>query len=154
MREDDAKLDGERELVLYVQRGDDTFGPLQTGSYLVENYLDDLLDKRQRRAASCLERLRRGDVSPVGYYLELLDMTEADLACRAAVGRWRLRRHLTPKGFAKLSLPLLTRYAAVFNVPVAHLFEILVPEGPGVEFRQEATADRHVVVTHVSVKNP
>ena len=154
MREDEARLEGQRELVLYVERSDDTFGPVQTGSFLVENYLDDLLDKQRRLAAACLDRLRRGEFSPVGYYLELLGMTEADLACRASVGRWRLRRHLTPKGFAKLGLPLLTRYAEVFNVPVARLFDIVVAEAPEIELRPEATADRHVVITHLSVKRP
>ena len=154
MREEEAKMVGDRELVMYVHRADDTFGPLQTGSYLVANYLDDLLDKRQRHGEACLARLRAGEVSPVGYYLALLDMTEADLASRAQVSRWRLRRHLTPSGFARITVRLLARYAAVFGVPVARLFEILVPASEAIVLRDEATTSCHVVVTHISVKDP
>lgn len=154
MKEEEAQSGGPRELVMYVERGDHTFGPVQTGSYFTEEFLDDLLDKRERHAAACLARLRAGAVSPVGYYRELLDMTEADLACRVGIGRWRLRRHQTPAGFAAVKTGLLARYAEVFAVPVARLFELLVPESGEIVLREETTPDRLVLITHISVKAP
>jgi transcriptional regulator with XRE-family HTH domain len=86
--------------------------------------------------------------------MELLGMTEADLASRAAISRWRLRRHLTPSGFAKVAVRQLARYAEVFGVPVARLFEVLVPASDSIVVSDEATANRHVVITHISVKDP
>jgi hypothetical protein len=154
MKEDEAKSGGPRELVMYVEKGDHTFGPVQTGSYFTENFLDDLLDKRQRHGEACLARLRAGEVSPVGYYRELLDMTEVDLACRVGISRWRLRKHSAPDGFAGIKVRLLARYAEVFGVPIARLFEVVVPELDAIARREESTADHRVVITHISVKDP
>lgn len=151
MKEDEAKAGGPRELVMYVERGDHTFGPVQTGSYFTENFLDDLLDKRRRHGDECLARLRSGAVSPIGYYRELLDMTEVDLACRVGISRWRLRKHVTSEGFSSVKVRLLARYAEVFGVTIARLFELLVPESEAVALREEVTADPRIHITHISV---
>ena len=46
MKEKDSRVDNSHQLVLYVEKEDQTYGPVQTGSYMVENYLDDLFEKK------------------------------------------------------------------------------------------------------------
>ena len=52
MKENEALIDYEpHQLVLYVEKADGTFGPLQTGSFISKNYIEDFWDK--------MEKLRR-----------------------------------------------------------------------------------------------
>lgn len=149
MKEKDANAGAGHRFIVYVEKEDSTYGPVETGSVMVENYFDDYLLKRRRLAESCLERLRSGEISPVAYYRELINISEADLACRAGVSRRKLRKHMTPEGFAGIGLPLAARYAEVFGVPVANLFQVLTA-GEGCGISQEKTRSPLVVVTRAT----
>ena len=146
MKEQDAKHGAGRRFIVYVEKEDSTYGPVETRSLMVENYFDDYLQKRKRLEESCLERVRKGEISPIACYMQLADLSEADLACRVRVSRRQLRKHLTPQGFAAIGLPLAARYAEVFGVPVANLFQVLAA-GEGCRLTQEKTASPLVVVT-------
>lgn len=148
MKEKDAKVEGGHKIVLYVEKDDASYGPMETGSYMVKNYIDDFFEKRDNLQQDCLRRLKDGEISPVAYYMRLIEIGEADLASRVGVSRRKLRRHLTPKGFEKASLFVLERYADVFSVPVANMFQVFVPCG-GVRVRQEKTSSGLVVLTHI-----
>jgi len=42
MKEADAKVEyQEHQMLLYVEKSDGSYGPLQTGSYMSKNYIDD-----------------------------------------------------------------------------------------------------------------
>lgn len=146
MKEEDAREEQGHRLVMYVEKGDKTFGPVQTGAYMSAHYLDDFLEKRAQVAEDCGRRLRDGEISPIAYYMALIEMAEADLASRAGISRRRLRRHLTPAGFGEIRVSELARYAEVFGVPVANLFQELVP-APGRAWRQEKTANPWQTIT-------
>jgi hypothetical protein len=115
---------------------------------MAKNYIDDYYEKREHRRQDCLRRLKEGEISPVAYYMTLIEIGEADLASRIGISRRKLRRHLTPEGFGKASLSVVERYADVFSVPVANMFQVLVPGG-GVRVRQEKTSCGLVVLTHI-----
>lgn len=149
MKEHDAKIEVEaHQLLLYVEKDDGSYGSLQTGSYIVGNYFDDYLEKRGRFHASCLKRLISGQDSPVAYYQALCELTDAELARRARIWRYRVRRHRKPEHFASMTVAEAARYADVFNVPLASLFQVVVQpaEGTG-RVVHERTDNGPLVVT-------
>ena len=151
MKEDDAIVSGgSHKLVLYVEKDDASYGPLQTGSFMTEKYLDDFLEKKEHLREKLLNQLENGLISPVSCYMTLLDIAEADLAARAGVSCRNLRKHLTPDGFAKLSLRQILKYADVFGIPVADMFQIILPGDKKIQIRREKTKQPMVVITRIS----
>ena len=142
------------QLVLYVERADASYGPVQTGSYLAQEFIDDFFEKRERYRLDCLRRLEAGEVSAVWYYQQILGLAEADLAVRAGVSRRAVRRHLTPAGFGEIDLRLASRYAEVFGVPVVNLFQVIATQDGRVEIRQERTANPLLTKTRVGIDDP
>ena len=152
MKEQDAKALNAHQLVLYVERDDASYGPVQTGSYLAQEFIDDFFEKRERYRRDCLRRLEAGEISAVAYYLQILGLAEADLAVRVGVSRRAVRRHLTPAGFGEVDLRLACRYAEVFGVPLANLFQVIAAQDERVELRQERTANVLLTKTRVGVR--
>ena len=148
MKERDAKVDGGHTIVLYVEKDDHTYGTIQTGAFMAKNYLSDFYENRARIAEKCRARLTQGEISPVAYHMTLLDIGEADLASRAGVSCRALRRHMTPGGFAGMTLSMAARYAEVFDIPVADLFQVWRPHAAA-RVRREKTSSPLVVVTEV-----
>ena len=140
MKEQDAKAANTHQVVLFVERDDASYGPVQTGSYLAQEFIDDFFEKRERYRLDCLRRLEAGEVSAVWYYQQILDMAEADLAARVRVSRRAVRRHMTPAGFGEVDLRLAARYAEVFGVPLANLFQVIAAQDERVQLTQQRTA--------------
>ena len=140
--------------MLYVERADDSYGPVQTGSYLAQEFIDDFFLKREHYRLECLRKLEAGEVSAVWFYLQTLGLAEADLAARVGASRRAVRRHLTPKGFGEIDLRLAARYAEVFGVSVANLFQTIAARDELVELMQERTANPLLTKTRVGVAAP
>jgi len=149
VKENDAKIEVEaHQLLLYVEKEDGSYGSLQTGSYIVGNYFDDYLEKRGRFQAACLKKLVSGEESPVAYYQALCELTDHELARRASISKRRVRRHRQPAHFAEMTVAEAARYAEVFNVPLASMFQVVVQpsEGAG-RVVHERTDNGPLVVT-------
>jgi hypothetical protein len=67
-----------------------------------------------------------GIASPLAYYLERELMTPLRLSGEVKIASWRIKRHLKPKVFTKLSGKILKRYADFFNVSVSELVNLKV----------------------------
>lgn len=154
MKEQDAKAANAHQLVLYVERDDTSYGPVQTGSFLAQEFIDDFFEKRERYRRDCLRRFEAGEISAVAYYLQILGLAEADLAVRVGVSRRAVRRHLTPAGFGEVDLRLASRYAEVFGVPLANLFQVIAARDERVELQQERTSNALLTKTRVGVRDP
>lgn len=154
MKELDAKVDDAHPLVMYVERADASYGPLQTGSFMAKNYLDDFFEKRERNRQRLQQEIREGLISPIGYYAGLLGIADADLASRVGVSSRILRKHQTPAGFADITMTILGRYAQVFGIPVANLLQILIPNDAPFHLVQEPTASPLVVLAHIVADEP
>lgn len=125
MKEKEGIVDcPEQQLILYVEKEDGTYGPLQTGSYLTKNYIDDYYEKRNRLEASLKEQLRRREISPVAYYMTLTDLSVAETAARVGISQRKVKKHMQPGNFVKIPPAVLDRYAEVFNVSAAALKEL------------------------------
>jgi hypothetical protein len=67
------------------------------------------------------ERIARGERSPLYYWMRFHQLSESTLADYVGMWKWRVKRHLKPQGFAKLSPKILARYADALQTPLEQL---------------------------------
>lgn len=65
-----------------------------------------------------------GKASPILYYMEKNIMDTSLLAKYTGFWRWRVKKHLKPKGFNKLNEETLKKYADIFDLTVEELKDI------------------------------
>ncbi|MBL7137164.1 MAG: hypothetical protein ISS17_00125 [Bacteroidales bacterium] len=130
MKEKEGFVDcPEQQMILYVEKEDGQFGPMQTGSYITKNYINDYFTKRNNLVHSLREQISRREISPVKLFMVLEDLTTKELSARTRIPSRKIKKHILPVHFEQLSEDLLHRYAAVFNVTV----EQLLKADPGTE---------------------
>lgn len=153
VKEQESKIDHSHQLVLYVEKEDYSYGPLQTGSFMAWNYLDDFFEKKNKLKQKRLEELTKGTISPLAYYKDLVDIGMGDLAARVGVSQRKLRRHMTPDGFTRLRVSMLEKYAEVFGIPVAQLFQIVLCHDKRIEINNQETGLSQVIISKISTKS-
>ena len=122
MKEKDLKVDyKQHEVILFAEKDDKKYDAVQTGSFMVKNYLDDHLMKRENLDKELRAELNKGNISPVYYFMVFQDMGPGDLARRVGISKRKLRKHFKPEVFAKLDEVMLQKYAIVFAVTVEEL---------------------------------
>ena len=83
--------------------------------------LDVTWENVEKRMKEAKEKMERGEVSPLLYFMEKNVMDLAILSDYTGFWKWRIRRHLKPAVFSKLSDKALQKYAEVFNITVEEL---------------------------------
>ncbi len=155
MKEKDVYVEFKpHQLVLYVEKDDDSFGPMQTGSFMAKNYLDDYFEKVEKWEKSLREQLKKGEISPVYYYMILQSFGEGDLASRAGVSKRKLRQHFQMSNFTKLKLSQIKKYAEAFDIPVASLFQLILSkhdEKRKISIKQTVTQNPYFIITKVEI---
>ena len=132
MKEQEGFVDyPDQQMILYVEKDDGKYGPMQTGSYLSANYMEDYIYKRRNLEMGLREQLINGSISPVKYYMVLVDLSLSELAARTKIRKSRVNKHLEPKHFGSATTAELTKYASVFNIPVANLFQVVLVKNDG-----------------------
>jgi hypothetical protein len=158
MKEEEVKVDfKEQQLMIYAEKEDGSISPVQTGSYISKQYIGDFHEMTERLNQSLIEKLKKGEISPVYYYMTLEELTVAELASRAGISKKTVKKHLDPKGFQKASVSELSKYSYVFNIPVANLFQIIKTLEdnkwyPG--FRDDMKLTEPVQISQLSTENP
>ena len=132
MKEKEGFVDyPEQQMILYVEKDDGKYGPMQTGSFISANYMEDYLYKRRNLELELREQLVTGHISPVKYYMVLIDLSFSELAARAGIRKSRVRKHLDPVGFRDATIDELLKYSTVFNIPVSNLLQVLLVKDNG-----------------------
>jgi len=122
MKEKDLYIENiKQEMILFAEKDDKTYGAIKSGSYVVQHFLSDFYLKKENLEKALREELKKGNISPVFYYMLLQDMGPGDLAKRVGISKRKLRKHFRPDFFAKLSDAMLHKYAVVFGVDVAKM---------------------------------
>lgn len=122
MKEKDGYVDcPEQQMILYVEKEDGKYGPMQTGSYISANYLDDYYYKRRNLEAGLREQVVNGLISPVKYYMTLGDLSISELSARAGIRKSKVKKHLEMVHFKDLTVAEFDRYLVVFNVPAEQM---------------------------------
>jgi len=126
MKEKEAQINFDlHPLILYVEKEDGSYARVESASYLSSNFLDDYFDKLKKWDTELKEQLEKGEISPVYYYLIMLEFGEGDLASRVGISKRRLRKHCKMDAFERISLKMLKRYADVFDVPVSNMLHFV-----------------------------
>jgi len=134
MKEKDSIVDcPQQQVVLYVEKEDGNYGPVQTGSYLTRNYLDDYELKRKHLEESLLKRIHAKEVSPVYYFMVLEDLTISELSARVRIRKGKVKKHLEFEGFQKLDQDMLNKYADVFNTTADRILSLASGSLQGLE---------------------
>ena len=58
-------------------------------------------------------------------------MTPADAATRIGISTAQVKKHMTPKSFGTMKLDTAKKYADLFGIPVANLFQISIQSKTG-----------------------
>lgn len=83
--------------------------------------LNNSLEEINERINEAKERVAKGEMSPIYYFMELNKMDIGILASYVEMWRWRVKRHFKPKIFKTLSDSVLMRYANAFNISLEEL---------------------------------
>jgi hypothetical protein len=73
------------------------------------------------RTEEAKQKMEKGEVSPVLYFMELKLMDMPTLADYTGFWKWTIKRHFKPSIFKNLSDKKLRKYAEVFEVSVEEL---------------------------------
>jgi hypothetical protein len=117
MKEKDIYIDNKtHEIILYVEKEDESYAPVVSGSYAVNHHLEDFFRMKEVLEKSLMQQWLEGRISPVYYYMVLQDMGPGDLAKRMKITRRKLRKHFIPGVFDRLDEDTLKKYAIIFGV--------------------------------------
>ena len=156
MKEKDLYVDFEpHKLVYFAEKEDKSYGPVISGSHLSANYLDDFWMKRRNLEEKLRKQVINNEISPIYYYMIFLEMGPKDLASRAGMSMRKLKKTFTPEGFEKLRVAQIKRFAEIFNIPAANLFQSILVEdraGEKVEVQQAVTGNELYHITMVNLK--
>jgi len=149
LKEKDAQFKTDRKLVMYVEKNDGAYQPIETGSYMIQTHFDDFLEKRLNLKNNYSTKLRRGEISPIEYYRILINISISDLASRIGLSSHKVKKHLLPENFESIKLDILKRYADVFRIPVANMFQLLDQDDSNQKFEQIKSENPLIVVTTI-----
>ena len=94
---------------------------LSSGWDVKINALDVAWKDVEERIAKAKQQVLNGEASPLLFFMEYRLMDIGILSDYTGFWKWRIRRHLRPAIFQKLSDRRLQRYAEVFEVSVNDL---------------------------------
>jgi hypothetical protein len=129
MKEKDSIIDcPQQQLILYVEKEDGKYEPVQTGSYITKNFLDDYQLKRMHLEEALRKQVQSREVSPIYYYMVLEDLTISELAARTGLRKRKVKKHLEASNFSSIPQSSLQIYSDVFNITIRDMLNLLIPK--------------------------
>lgn len=120
--QDPSALDKYTKEVCYaVNESGEYVTELSRGWEIKADALDVAWDDIAKRVEAAKEKVKHGEASPLLYYMELKLMDIDIVAAYTGIWKWRVKRHLKPSVFKKLSNRMLEKYASVFEINVEDL---------------------------------
>jgi hypothetical protein len=110
---------------LYAQDEDGSYQIVPSLGWGVEEIaLLTMIDDLQDRTNESKALYKEGKLSPLSYHMYSMRMDLPMLAKAAGIARWRVRRHMKPKIFARLKTKTLQKYADVLDMSIEELKRI------------------------------
>lgn len=108
--------------VIYALDDSGSYTTVKSSGWEVEEIvLQDVVNDFKAKAEDAKARILAGKASPIEYFMHVKFMDLTALAHGMGMAKWRVKRHLTPRGFKRLDTDILQRYADFFDVEVARL---------------------------------
>lgn len=123
-QEGNATLGGHRKL-MYARDGQGRSVTVGSQGWEAEEICTlHAVDAIAQQAEAALQRARAGRASPLEYWMYARRMDVALLSQVSGFWQWRVRRHVTPHGFARLSASQRLRYAQALGLSAAQLDQL------------------------------
>jgi len=120
-QEGNATLDGHSKL-MYARDAQGRVVTTRSRGWEAEEIVTShAVDVLVEQAEAARVRVAAGLASPLEYWMYARRMDVALLSQTSGFWQWRVRRHLQPRHFARLSAPQLARYAEALGLSVATL---------------------------------
>ena len=117
-QEGNATLGGQRKL-MYARDADGRSVLVPSRGWEAEEIVTaQAVDLLAAQAAQARARVAAGTAAPLEYWMYARRMDVALLSQTSGFWQWRVRRHLRPAGFARLSLHQRQRYADALGLSV------------------------------------
>ncbi|MGD9200523.1 MAG: helix-turn-helix transcriptional regulator [Chitinispirillia bacterium] len=146
MKEKDVCIEHrEHQIKLFVEKDDGSIDMIQTGSYIAKNYIDDFWKKQKHFKKTALKQLINNEISSIAYYIIIREIGIADVAVRIGVSTAQVKKHMKSNYFKNIKLELAQKYADVFGVPVANLFQIPMEDEESLNIIQTETDNPFIV---------
>ncbi len=114
--------------MLYVTDKDGRYGTTQYTGWDAENLaLTQAWEDIDEKIETTRQQVLQGELSPIAYYMQKNLMDLPTLAGYVGFWKFRVKKHLQPAAFKKLSDTKLARYASVFNISVDELKHFRLP---------------------------
>lgn len=114
--QDDSILEGHRR-ACYAQDENGRYVVAQSRGWQVEAVANrQAMIDVERRIAHAASEVRQGRASPLAYHMARCHMDVRLLSAQSGIWAWRIRRHLRPEVFARLSERTIRRYAEAMNI--------------------------------------
>ena len=117
-QEGNATLGGHRK-VMYARDADGRLVPAPSRGWEAEEIVTtQAVDALATEAAQARARVLAGESAPLEYWMYACRMDVALLSQTSGYWQWRVRRHLQPSVFARLSVRQRQRYADALGMSV------------------------------------
>jgi hypothetical protein len=115
--QDESKLVNFTKEVCYAVDDNGKYvSELSTGWDVKTDALKVAWEDINNRVEEAKQRMQKGEVSPVLFFMELKLMDLPTLADYTGFWKWTIKRHFKPSVFSKLSDRRIRKYAEVFEV--------------------------------------
>ena len=120
-QEGNATLGGQRKVMYARGEGGRIVAVPSRGWEAEEIVTSQAVDALIEQAQEARARVLAGTAAPLEYWMYERRMDVPLLSQTSGFWQWRVKRHLQPEHFAKLSLKQLERYSDALGVPPADL---------------------------------
>jgi len=117
-------LDKNFNTVVYALDKDGKYTAVDSAGWEPENFAQkqawDAINENIERTKN---RVIRGELSPLAYYIEKDQYSLRRLAHLTGISKRSIRKHMKPKNFAKMDNNVLEIYSKAFKVPVEQILK-------------------------------
>ena len=145
------KYDPSHRIVLYDVENDGKCIPKIVEPEIAKNDVDKLYEARSIILKNTLSDLLEGKISPILFYFINQRMDMKDFSRRVKLSVSTVKKHFSLKGFMKISVKELHRYAQVFDIAVGDFFSFIKNINK-VEVIQKKYHDRLIEHIEISAK--
>lgn len=122
--QDNSKIFRGQRKVLYATKEGNYQTATSNGWETEEFATEQAVKELNQLTAEALDAVKRGEKSPLFYYMYRYRFDLPSLAQATGFWQWQIKRHFKPSVFAKLSDKVLERYAEVFGVAILELQQV------------------------------
>lgn len=124
--QDDANiLEGKLKVVKYAVDNDGNYTKVKTVGWEPENIvLNQAWDEINEKVSEVQQKVREGKLSPIAYHMTKKMLDVSMVAGYTGYSSFRVKLHLKPWFFKRLSTAQLQRYAKAFQIQLDQLLSV------------------------------